>query len=134
MQKKGGMVVCSRDTLSRCIICRKPSIALCDATRKDGTPCDAPMCEKHRNRVGVDTDVCKFHNSPKYINIALENRKRMEGAKKYFIEKYQRSPVRVTPGHWPEFRSKEQVDEWFKMHEIIEKSFDDLFAKEGGLK
>ena len=31
---------------------------------------------------------------------------------KYFLAKYQKASFRVVPGHWPDFESKEQVDEW----------------------
>lgn len=31
---------------------------------------------------------------------------------KYFLAKYQKAGFRVVPGHWPDFESKEQVDEW----------------------
>ena len=86
-ENRGGMVVCSRRPQTRCHICGKPMVALCDATRKDGTPCDAPMCEEHRYRVGEDTDVCKYHNSQKYIKKALEKHKEMKEAKGYFFKK-----------------------------------------------
>jgi len=31
---------------------------------------------------------------------------------KYFEERYSKCPIRVVPGHWPEFQSKGEVDEW----------------------
>lgn len=31
---------------------------------------------------------------------------------KYFIEQYMKQYVRVLPGHWPDFKSKKEVDEW----------------------
>lgn len=40
----------------------------------------------------------------------------------YFFERYAKADFRVTPGHWPDFQSKEEVDEWFKsIEETIEK-------------
>lgn len=72
-------IMCYRNKSSqKCHVCGKPSIALCDATRKDGKMCNAPMCEEHRHRVAEDTDVCHYHNKPKYIKTAIENRKKME--------------------------------------------------------
>lgn len=117
--------ICSRDKKTVCHVCGKPMTSLCDATKKDGTPCDIPMCDEHRHTVGLDTDVCCYHNYPKYIKQALENRK--ERAKKekegniykiapeiedYFIEQYGKSDIRVVPGHWPVMKTKEDVDKW----------------------
>jgi hypothetical protein len=42
--------------------------------------------------------------------------------REYFFEKYEKSPVRVVPGHWPKFKTKEQVDKWF---EIMESMFEE---------
>lgn len=41
----------------------------------------------------------------------------------YFSEKYQAQDIRVVPGHWPDFESKEQVDEWLAGLKKIEASF-----------
>ncbi len=57
-----------------CHACGNPFTSLCDATREDGKPCDLPMCDEHKNRIGEDTDVCKFHNYPTYIEQAKKNR------------------------------------------------------------
>lgn len=68
-------ITCSRGKARNvCHVCGQPMVALCDATRKDGNPCDLPLCEEHRHRVGVDTDVCDYHNYPKYIEQAIKNR------------------------------------------------------------
>lgn len=100
---------------TRCYICGKPMAARCDATKKDGKPCNLPMCEEHRNRVAddLDVDVCGFHNRPGHIAQAIENRAKREEAREYFIDKYSRANFRVVPGHWPDFSTKEEVDEWF---------------------
>jgi len=124
-ERRGGMVVCSREPQKRCHVCGKPMVALCDATKRDGQPCDLPMCKEHRHTVGKDVDVCKYHNSPKYIKTALENRREMEEAGKYFLEQYQKASFRVVPGHWPEFRSKKEVDKWIKASETISENFED---------
>lgn len=73
------------------------------------------MCEEHRNRVAddLDVDVCGFHNRPGHIAQAIENRAKREEAREYFIDKYSRANFRVVPGHWPDFSTKEEVDEWF---------------------
>ena len=34
--------------------------------------------------------------------------------KEYFIEKYKICDVKVVPGHWPDFKSKEEVNKWIK--------------------
>lgn len=46
--------------------CARMSVALCDAPAGEtlgGTPltCDAPICEKHRTRVGPNLDHCPRH-------------------------------------------------------------------------
>jgi hypothetical protein len=116
-------VKCSRRKSTRCLECGEPMVALCDATKKDGTPCDAPMCEKHRYRVGSDTDVCKYHNYPRYIEQALQNRKEraeMESwifkvdpeIEEYFLDQYEKAGFSVVPGHWPDMKTKEDVDAW----------------------
>lgn len=103
--------------------------SLCDATKKDGTPCNLPMCDKHRHRVGDDIDVCQYHNHPKYIEQAKKNRAEREEARKYFFEEYQKQDFRVFPGHWPDFASKEEVDKWIdmqnKMMEAAKEFFND---------
>lgn len=76
--KDGIVLLCSRRSSRVCHICGSPMVALCDATKKDGAPCNAPLCEKHRYKVGEDVDVCKYHNHPKYIQTALKNRASME--------------------------------------------------------
>lgn len=72
-------IACSRRKNTRCHVCGKPMTALCDATRKDGRPCDNPMCDEHKHTVGPDVDVCEYHNSPKYIESALKNRSERGG-------------------------------------------------------
>lgn len=37
----------------------------------------------------------------------------------YFMERYKTAKFRVVPGHWPNFKSKEQVDKWFAFAEDI---------------
>ena len=32
----------------------------------------------------------------------------------YFLEQYNKCGVRVVPGHWPEMRTKKDVDEWIE--------------------
>ncbi|MEN6567156.1 MAG: hypothetical protein ABFC57_12750 [Veillonellales bacterium] len=46
----------------------------------------------------------------------------------YFRKRYKESDVRVVPGHWPDFKTKEEVDKWFK---IVNSMFDDAFNKCG---
>lgn len=42
----------------------------------------------------------------------------------YFYEKYKKSKIKVVPGHWPNFKTKEEVDKWFKFLKITEKWFE----------
>lgn len=34
--------------------------------------------------------------------------------KKYFFTRYQAANFRVIPGQWPDFKSKEEIDEWLE--------------------
>ena len=45
----------------------------------------------------------------------------------YFLEKYEKSNIRVVPGHWPDFKSKEAVDKWL---EILNKMFEVAWGRE----
>lgn len=85
-------ISCTRngDEKDVCYICKKPMTSLCDATRNDGQPCDLPMCDEHRIKVGPDTDVCKYHNYPKFIEQAKKNRVELEKEKARDFDKMQR--------------------------------------------
>ena len=37
----------------------------------------------------------------------------------YFLTKYKKAEFSVVPGHWPDFKSTEEVDEWFDFMEKI---------------
>lgn len=115
---------------TRCYICGKQMTSLCDATKKDGTPCDMPMCDEHRVRIATDLDVCKYHNYPKYIEQARENRIMREEAKLYFIEEYQKQDFRVVPGHWPDFATKEEVDKWIEFQKSLMEANNELFEED----
>lgn len=48
-----------------------------------------------------------------------------EEIQKYFFEQYQKASFRVVPGHWPNFKTKEDVDKWIKqMEKLINELFD----------
>jgi L-arabinose isomerase len=32
----------------------------------------------------------------------------------YFAEQYKKAKFTVVPGHWPDFKSKEEVDKWIE--------------------
>lgn len=42
----------------------------------------------------------------------------------YFLERYKNASFRVVPGHWPDFKSKDDVDTWIN---LMEKMFDVYF-------
>lgn len=52
-----------------------------------------------------------------------------EDIKKYFFEQYKKQEFRVVPGHWPDFRTKKEVDDWISMMtglcKLVEKEFGD---------
>lgn len=35
-----------------------------------------------------------------------------EEVQKYFLEQYKKASFRVVPGHWPNFKNNEEVDQW----------------------
>ena len=37
----------------------------------------------------------------------------------YFCEQYRKCDFRVVPYHWPDFKSKEDVDKWIQSHEKL---------------
>lgn len=113
--------------IKKCYVCGKPMTSLCDATNDNGKPCDRPMCEEHRNRVGSDLDVCEHHDNPNDIQQAEKNRQQREEARKYFIEEYRKQDFRVVPGHWPDFANKDEVDKWIDIMSKLSKS---MFDKE----
>ncbi|HAQ41551.1 MAG TPA: hypothetical protein DCM73_12465 [Clostridiales bacterium] len=49
---------------------------------------------------------------------------------KYFVERYKKCGVRVVPGHWPEMKTKEDVDRWIELLKKSEEMLDVLFAEE----
>ena len=51
-----------------------------------------------------------------------ENQKRDE-VMAYFLERYEKSIFRVVPGHWPDFKTKEEVDEYIDTTEKIMEAF-----------
>ena len=44
---------------------------------------------------------------------------------KYFLERYRKCDFRVVPGHWPDFKSKEDVDKWIQFMEKLSDFEDD---------
>lgn len=41
----------------------------------------------------------------------------------YFFERYEKASFRVVPGHWPDFQTKEEVDEYIDATEKIMEAF-----------
>ncbi|MDK2824084.1 MAG: hypothetical protein PWQ67_1923 [Clostridia bacterium] len=45
--------------------------------------------------------------------------------KEYFIQQYKKVKFRAVPSHWPDFKTKEEVDQWIsKMENIMEIAFE----------
>ena len=40
-----------------------------------------------------------------------------------YLERYEKSSFRVVPGHWPDFKTKEEVDEYIDVTEKIMEAF-----------
>ena len=47
----------------------------------------------------------------------------------YFNEQYGNSDFLVAYGHWPDFKTKREVDNWIKENESLIKIFDALIIK-----
>jgi hypothetical protein len=46
--------------------------------------------------------------------------------KKYFFEQCKKNDIKVVPGHWPDFKTKEDVDKWINlMTSMFEKYFEE---------
>ena len=102
-------------TVKKCYLCEKTYTSLCDATNEAGKPCDLPMCDEHRNRIGLDTDVCNKHNNPQDIELAKKNRLEREKAKLYFREKYfNEIEVRMLGDLLYEPATIEDADKWIE--------------------
>ena len=41
----------------------------------------------------------------------------------YFFERYEKASFTVVPGHWPDFKTKEEVDEYIDAIEKIMEAF-----------
>lgn len=48
----------------------------------------------------------------------------------YFRDKYSKASFRVVPGHWPDFKSKEEVDKWMVMVQTMGDFFIDKYNRE----
>lgn len=57
------------------------------------------------------------------VRYKIEN----EEVRKYFHEEYNKINVRVVPGHWPNFKTKDEVDEWICHMKKLESEWDRLF-------
>jgi hypothetical protein len=115
---------------TRCYVCGKPMTALCDATRKDGKPCNAPMCDEHKNTIGPDMDVCEYHNHPKYTKQAINNRVKRDDARKYFQKKMKDEDFGIVPGHHPDFATITEVDKWISIQKELLKVSREIFDKQ----
>jgi hypothetical protein len=47
--------------------------------------------------------------------------------RKYFVKRLKEEGIQILPGHYPELKTKEEVDKWIR---IIKKSFKDFFKEE----
>lgn len=47
----------------------------------------------------------------------------------YFKKRYSKCEVKVVPGHWPHFKTKEEVDRWIDFQNSLTKGFDAYFSE-----
>jgi hypothetical protein len=45
----------------------------------------------------------------------VKDKKMTKEIYEYFHQQYKEAEFRVVPGHWPEFQSKKEVDQWIKL-------------------
>lgn len=58
------------------------------------------------------------------MNLDMKNEdKQHDEIMAYFFEKYEKASFRVVPGHWPDFQTKEEVDEYIDATEKIMEAF-----------
>ena len=43
----------------------------------------------------------------------------------YFNEQYEKVGIKVVPGHWPEMKTKADVDKWIKNIKLVDQMLDD---------
>lgn len=122
-------IACGRN-YKKCYFCDRPMTSLCDSEKEDGTTCDLPMCDEHKVNIGVDTDVCPKHYNQEGVYVALVNRDKRDEAQNYFVKIYPTLEFAVVPGHWPDFETVEQVDEWIEMQMKMREVAREIFEKE----
>jgi len=49
--------------------------------------------------------------------------------RKYFTKRLKEEEIQILPEHYPELKTKEEVDKWIR---IIKKSFEDFFKEKRG--
>lgn len=49
----------------------------------------------------------------------------------YFNEQYEKVGIKVVPGHWPEMKTKEDVDDWIKNLNMIDETLGEMIDEEG---
>lgn len=55
------------------------------------------------------------------------NKKEINNLEEYFYSEYQKQDIRVVPGHWPDFQTKEEIDKWIEGLQMHKKMMEELF-------
>ncbi len=66
---KNDMIICSRGKHKppKCAFCPRPSTKLCDYLLDGSHTCDAPICDEHSKKQGINLDTCPNHSEMKYF-------------------------------------------------------------------
>lgn len=65
--------------------------------------------------------------SKKTLNTANQYIIKNDEARKYFYEEYKKIDINVTPGHFPNFKTIEEVDKWISFMEKVQVSMNEYF-------
>lgn len=78
---------------------------------------------KNMRVVQLPSSITGGRRMSKYI---IEN----DEVRKYFHQEYAKINIQVVPGHYPNFKTKEEVDKLIEHMKNLEKDFDELWEEE----
>lgn len=74
------------------------------------------------SKVKVDAPIDEDKKDQKTIDSEVED---------YFNEQYEKAGIKVVPGHWPEMKTKQDVDDWINNLKIIDETLGEMGDEEG---
>lgn len=86
-------------------------------------------CRKYHVTYRKDGDVDKITAVCKFCMANSTRKPPRDEVMEYFQKWYAKSDIRVVPGHWPNFKTKAEVDKWFEIQNMMSAYADFLFKK-----